>query len=77
MDKGLVDVYANQQDLEIVDGCLLYKNRVVIPGSLKKEILKLLHGNHGKNETIRETHSILVWHKFGYRETCDKLSSLL
>lgn len=46
IDKQFVNVYANQQDLEIIDECLLFQDRVVIPEKMQDEILKLLHGNH-------------------------------
>lgn len=46
MDKCFVDVFSNQQDLEIVEECLLYQDRVIIPQQMQKEVLKLLHANH-------------------------------
>lgn len=46
IDKSYNDVYSNQRDLEIVEECLLYQDRVVIPKVLQKDVLKLLHANH-------------------------------
>lgn len=46
LEKQFMDIYANQHELELVDGCLLYQDRVIIPHQMQKEILKLLHANH-------------------------------
>ena len=46
LDKRFVNIFANQQDLEIVEGCLLLSDRVVIPQQMQSGILKLLHANH-------------------------------
>lgn len=40
------DFASLRTDLEVVQNCLLYQDRVVIPTSLKNGILKLLHANH-------------------------------
>ncbi|XP_052563134.1 uncharacterized protein K02A2.6-like isoform X1 [Culex pipiens pallens] len=45
-DKRLMDVFANQKDLEVVEGCVLYQDRVVIPRLMQSGILTLLHANH-------------------------------
>ncbi|XP_052566992.1 uncharacterized protein K02A2.6-like isoform X1 [Culex pipiens pallens] len=54
LDRCLANVYAQHQDLEFVDGCLLYQDRVVIPFSLQKQILKLLHRNHSGITKIKQ-----------------------
>lgn len=46
IEKRFVSVFANQQELELVDGCLLYGGRVIVPQIYHKQVLKLLHGNH-------------------------------
>lgn len=46
MDKRFVGIFSNHQDLEIVDECILYQDRVIIPQSMQGGILRLLHGNH-------------------------------
>ncbi|XP_058445439.1 uncharacterized protein K02A2.6-like [Malaya genurostris] len=46
VDKRFVDVCSNQHELEIIDDCLLYQDRVVIPQVMQSGILKLLHANH-------------------------------
>lgn len=40
------NIFANHQDLEIVDECLMFQDRVVIPQKMQSDILKLLHANH-------------------------------
>lgn len=54
LERSLLDVYAHHQDLELVDGCLLYQDRVFIPVSLQKQILKLLHKNHSGITKIKQ-----------------------
>lgn len=46
LDKKFKDVYSHHQDLELLNGCLLFQDRVVIPGRLQSSVLKLLHRNH-------------------------------
>ncbi|XP_058819450.1 uncharacterized protein K02A2.6-like isoform X1 [Topomyia yanbarensis] len=46
VDKRFINVFSNHQELEIVDECLMYQNRVVIPQLMQNETLKLLHANH-------------------------------
>ena len=36
VERSLLDVYAQHHDLEIIEGCLLYQDRVFIPTSLQK-----------------------------------------
>ena len=40
------DVHTHYQDLEIVDGCLLFQDRIIIPRTMQQMILKMLHKNH-------------------------------
>lgn len=40
------DVHTHYQDLEIVDGCILFQDRVIIPLTLQQQVLKMLHKNH-------------------------------
>ncbi|XP_055599174.1 uncharacterized protein K02A2.6-like [Uranotaenia lowii] len=46
IEKEFKNMFSKQVDLEIMKGCLLFQNRVVIPKSLIPKILKLLHVNH-------------------------------
>lgn len=46
IDASFKDIYSQNHDLELVDGCLLFQERVVIPRTLQHQILKLLHSNH-------------------------------
>ncbi|XP_062714735.1 uncharacterized protein K02A2.6-like isoform X1 [Aedes albopictus] len=39
-------IFSLRYDLEIVEGCVMYQDRVFIPISLKNDILRLLHSNH-------------------------------
>ncbi|XP_055620700.1 uncharacterized protein K02A2.6-like isoform X2 [Toxorhynchites rutilus septentrionalis] len=40
------DFYSIRTDLEVVKGCLLYQDRVIIPKILRTDVVKLLHANH-------------------------------
>lgn len=46
VDACYRDVYSHKNDLEEVDGCLIFQNRMVIPASLQNKVLGLLHANH-------------------------------
>lgn len=46
LEKRFMDVFSNQFDLEMVDECLLYQDRVIIPQIMQAAVLKLLHANH-------------------------------
>lgn len=48
------DVYSHHQDLEEVEGCVLFQDRVVIPDVLKPKVLKLLHRNHSGINKIKQ-----------------------
>ncbi|XP_055599178.1 uncharacterized protein K02A2.6-like [Uranotaenia lowii] len=46
VDQQLSGFFSNQKDLEIVNECLLYQGRVIIPQIFQSKVLKLLHANH-------------------------------
>lgn len=46
VDRQFADVYSNYLNLELVDDCLLFMDRIIIPKVYQKKILKLLHANH-------------------------------
>lgn len=54
MNRQFRDVYSNHQDLEVVDSCLLFQDRVVIPMKLQGSVLKLLHRNHAGITKIKQ-----------------------
>lgn len=63
LDRSFTNVYAQHQDLEEIDGCLLYQDRVVIPASLQKEVLLLLHKNHSGITKIKQmARRTVYWH---------------
>ncbi|XP_028969202.1 uncharacterized protein K02A2.6-like [Galendromus occidentalis] len=45
-ENDLFNLYSRKDNLSIVDGCLIYNNRVVIPRTLKENILITLHEGH-------------------------------
>jgi len=50
-------------DLSVVDGMLLKQNRIVIPQSLRQDMLSRIHGGHLGMEKCkrRARDSILAW----------------
>lgn len=46
LDRRFRDVYSHHQELEEVEGCVLFQDRVIIPDVLKPQVLKMLHRNH-------------------------------
>lgn len=54
LEKQFIDVHSNQQELEIVDECLLYQDRVIVPQQMHSEILKLLHANHSGTVKMKQ-----------------------
>lgn len=71
VDKRYRDVFANQQDLELVEDCLLYKDRVVIPKIYQKDVLTMLHNNHcGVVKMKRLARQMVYW--FGINTDIEK-----
>lgn len=46
LDKMFLNIHSNQHDLEVVEGCVMFQDRVMIPSNLRKPILRMLHVNH-------------------------------
>ena len=46
LQKSLQDYYQFRDHLWVIDGVILYKDRIVIPPSLRKDILTALHSAH-------------------------------
>lgn len=46
VEKQFTDVFSNYLDLELVDDCLLFMDRVVVPRIFHAKILRQLHANH-------------------------------
>lgn len=40
------DMFSLRADLEVIENCILYQGRVVIPVNMRLKILRLLHANH-------------------------------
>ena len=55
IDNALQSVFSIRYDLEIVEGCILYQDRVFIPASLRNPVLKLLHANHSGMVKMKQT----------------------
>lgn len=71
INKRFSEVFANQHDLESVDDCLQYKDRVVIPKIYQQQVLKLLHANHAGVVKMKQlARSMVYW--FGINADIDK-----
>ena len=49
----LFDLYNRQKALPITDSCLMFKERVVIPPSLRRRVLKQFHSNHPRTNRMK------------------------
>jgi len=45
-DESLLPYYNRRNELTVVDGCLLWGSRVVIPQVFRTQLLEELHSNH-------------------------------
>lgn len=71
IDRQFLDIYSHHQDLEEVDGCVLFQDRVVIPETMKLKVLKMLHMNHaGMNKIKQLARRTVYW--FGMNNDIEK-----
>lgn len=74
--KSVKPFHRIKGDLSIDDGCLYYRDRIVIPVSLQNEILQIIHSNHdGIVRMKMVARSFVWWPNFDksieeYVETC-------
>lgn len=74
LNRCFMDVFSNQHEIEITQGCLLYKERVVIPQNLQASILKLLHSNHsGVVKMKQQARQYVYW--FGINADIERFVS--
>lgn len=57
----LLSYYQYRQDFSMIDGLLLFNNRVVIPGPLQKEVLDFIHCGHQGIVKCRRRSQMSVW----------------
>lgn len=55
------DFYAFRSDLSVVEGLLTYGDRIVIPHSLRKKVLDIIHQGHQGITKCRERARTTVW----------------
>ena len=58
---GVKDYFSFRNELSVVNGFLLYRNRIVVPESLRTEILDLIHAGHQGVTKCRERAATSVW----------------
>ncbi|XP_037811390.1 uncharacterized protein K02A2.6-like [Lucilia sericata] len=74
--------FSRKQDLSIVDDCVMYGERIIIPSCFRKRILKELHkGHHGIERTKALARSYVYWPHMDdeikrYVQNCAKCSSV-
>jgi len=62
LPHAVAEFHRFQDDLHSVDGVLLYKNRVIIPQSLRSEVLSTLHSAHqGVTSMLSRAESSVFW----------------
>ena len=55
--------YKNKSnELSIIDNCILYKNRVVIPKSIREKVLIQLHAEHPGMSVMKSIARSLIWY---------------
>ncbi|XP_062536041.1 uncharacterized protein K02A2.6-like isoform X2 [Armigeres subalbatus] len=55
IEKDWLQIFSIRCDLETIEGCILYQDRVFIPYSLRNKILRLLHSNHNGIVRMKQT----------------------
>ena len=77
VEKQFINIYANQHDLEVVEGVLFYQNRVIVPQSMQNKMLKLLHANHAGVVKMKQlARRVVYWYGINadierYANLCD------
>ena len=62
IDNTLTPYYNRKNDLAVVDGCLTWGRRVIIPKAFRKQLLEELHSNHlGMSKMKSLARSYLWW----------------
>ena len=62
LDAATAPFYGLRQDLWVTDDLVLYGSRVVIPASLRREVLHGLHASHqGQDRTLRRPRQVVYW----------------
>ena len=62
MPAALKDFFQFRDELSTIDGVILYKDRIVIPHSLREEVLDSLHAAHqGVTSMIARAESSVFW----------------
>nr|KAG5701731.1 hypothetical protein BaRGS_004333 [Batillaria attramentaria] len=69
------DLYAVRGELSVIDGLLTYGDRIVIPHSLQKNVLDIIHQGHQGIAKCRERARTTVWWPRIGREIKDIVSS--
>lgn len=82
VDRHFHDVFSNYLDLELVDDCLLFRDRVIIPKVYQNKVLVLLHANHfGIIKMKQLARNSVYWFSINkdienYVANCDACSSM-
>ena len=62
LDESLREFWPHRDDLYVIDGVVMYQNRVVIPPDLRKEVLQALHSAHqGTTGMTHRAQSSVFW----------------
>ena len=74
----LKDFKKLEHSLTIINGCLLYGNRVVIPASLQQEVLKILHEGHFGMQRMKQlARTAVYWPRIdtAIRDMCHRCTA--
>jgi hypothetical protein len=64
---------ANKNKYSVIDGCILWKNRIVIPPRYRQKIISEVHNGHMGTVKIKETAHNYVWWP-GIRNDLEKIT---
>lgn len=84
-DSSLQPYKSKKQELSVLDGCLVWKNRVLVPEQGRKAVLEELHGSHQGIPSMKGRARACVWWPGKYKaiedavkgcHTCQSNSSI-
>ena len=72
--KNYANITPVRGELSVVDGKIIYHNRLVIPSSLQSEVLERIHDGHQGMTRYRERANMSVWWPCISRDVQNKVS---
>jgi len=61
VDKELAPYVKIKDEISLLQGCLMWRNRVIIPPSLRPQVLTMLHANHPGEIANKSLARVVLW----------------